>query len=393
MSYRIVSPRIMQIGDGAISELPHILRSLGYRTPMLVTDITIAGLGIANRVSQLLDTYRISHEIFQDIQTEPTITAITAGVTKVLAGNNDLYPEPFDCIIALGGGSTIDTAKVIGRVAESGFRSLDTRYHTSLTDGLPIIAIPTAINGSATSKYSFIKDNNAESQITCTDLSFSPVAVIVDSELNRSLSPRMIAASGLAALARGLESFVSRKATPYSDQQALAAIRLISQNLRPAAVQKNNTTARQAVMLGANLAGTAFSITSGALLQSMSNTLQSFCRLPHNLTNAMLLLGITAFSASSTPERYANCARTMGIATDKDSDQAAIKKLIAALETLYQELKLPSLSAYGVNQAYFQTHLEQMVEQVITSSLIYNHPRIPSREEITLIYQQLWHQE
>ncbi|SER18736.1 Alcohol dehydrogenase, class IV [Amphritea atlantica] len=391
MSYRIVSPRIMQIGDGSISELPHILRSLGYRVPMIVTDIAIAGLGITNRVSQLLDTYRIRHEIFQEIQTEPTITAITAGVTKALAGNNDLFPEPFDCIIALGGGSTIDIAKAIGRVAESGFTSLDTRYHTASTDGLPIIAIPTAISGSETSKYSFIKDNNAESQITCTDLGFNPVAVIVDSELNRSLSPRMIADSGLAALARGIESFVSRNATPYSDLQALTAIRLISQNLRPAVLQKNNTTARQAIMLGANLAGSAFSITSGALLQSMSNTLQSFCRLPHNLANAMLLPAITAFSASSTPERYANCARTMGIATDKDSDEAAIKKLIAALETLYQELKLPSLSAYGVEQAYFHTHLEQMTEQVIASDLIHNHPRIPTREEIIFIYEKLWH--
>jgi len=393
MSYRIVSPRIMQIGDGAISELPHILRSLGYRTPMIVTDITIAGLGIATRISQLLDTYRISHEVFQEIPSEPTITAITAGVTRVLAGNNYLYPEPFDCIIALGGGSTIDTAKAIGRVAESGFRSLDTRYHTSSTDGLPIIAIPTAIGGSETSKYSFIKDNNAESQITCTDLGFSPVAVIVDSELNRSLPLRMIADSGLASLARAIESFVSRKATPYSDQQALTAIRLIIQNLRPAVLQKHNTTARQAVMLGASLAGTAFSITSGALLQSMSNTLQSFCRLPHHLANAMLLPAITAFSAPSTPDRYATCARTTGIALDNDSDQVAIAKLTDELKALYRALKIPGLSAYGVEQEHFQTHLEQMTEQVIASDLIQNHPCMPTQQEITRIYQQLWHQE
>lgn len=391
MSNRISLPRIMQLGSGAINELPHILSSLGCRTPLIVTDLVMQGLGYSDSITRQLDNHRISYEVFTDVAANADLKAINAGCKKAAAGTSSLFPDPFDCIIALGGDSTIDVAKSVsinlGRVIN---KHSYPGYDSTATQSLPIIAVPTSCSGTETSQFAPLQDPNAIQGLSSVDIGISPAAVIMDYDLIRTVPSRMIADNGLAVIARAIESYVSRKATLYSDQLALTALSLISHNIRHAVFQPNDEYARQQIMLGASIAGNAYSVTSGALVQSVSQALSASFELPLNLASAILLPIITEFSMASAPDRYATCARTMGFAAQTDNDAVAGIKLVDELKALRQELKTPSLSGFGIKVPQFIARQDYMIEQVTDSACTANNPQIPSRNEIIDLYEKVW---
>ena len=385
MSSQIILPRIMQVGYGASLELPNILASLHCNRALIVTDKMMVKLGYASTIQAVLQQRDIACDVFDDTVPEPTVASIQTGVTTVKNGD-------YDCIVALGGGSPIDSAKAIAILAKYGGVMQDYRFPRMVTEqGLPLIAIPTtAGTGSEVTKFTIITDETNDEKMLCVGIGFMPVAALVDYQLTMSLPPRTTADTGIDALTHAMEAYVSKKANAYSDSQAIAAIKLIGPNLRKVYNNGNDEKAREAMMLGATLAGIAFSSASVALVHGMSRPIGAFFHVPHGLSNAMLLPSVTAFSISAAPTRYADCARAMGIATDQDNNDEANQKLLTELRALNEELAVPTPLEFGIKRDEFFKVCHTMAEQALASGSPANNPIEPSIDEIIFIYHGLW---
>jgi alcohol dehydrogenase len=375
----------MQVGYGASLEVPSVLASLNCNRALIVTDKMMVKLGYANTIQTVLQQHDIACDVFDDTVPEPTVASIQAGVAK--AKNGD-----YDCIIALGGGSPIDSAKAIAILAKYGGVMQDYRFPRVVTEqGLPLIAIPTtAGTGSEVTKFTIITDETSDEKMLCVGIGFMPVAALVDYKLTMSLPPRITADTGIDALTHAMEAYVSKKANAYSDSQAIAAIKLIGPNLRKVYNNGSDEKAREAMMLGSTLAGIAFSSASVALVHGMSRPIGAFFHVPHGLSNAMLLPSVTAFSISAAPARYADCARAMGIATDLDNNDEANHKLLIELHALNDELAVPTPQEFGIKRDEFFEVCQTMAEQALASGSPSNNPIEPSINEIISIYQGLW---
>ena len=385
MSNQINLPRILQIGAKASEQIGNILQSLNLKNPIIITDEMMVKLGYTKRVEEILDESKIISEVFSDTIPEPTVESIRRGVEKVKNGN-------FDSIIALGGGSPIDSAKAIGLLGKYGGEMKDYKFPRIVSEpGIPIIAIPTtAGTGSEATRFTIISDEKTDEKMLCVGLAFMPIAALVDYELTLSVPKRTTADTGIDALTHAMEAYVSKKANSYSDSQAIEAMKLLAPNLRAVYHDGSNRKAREAMMLGATLAGIAFSNASVALVHGMSRPIGAFYHVPHGLSNAMLLPSVTEFSISSATKRYAECARAMGIALANDEDDLANKKLLIELSAINEELNVPSPREFGINKDDFMNNLEIMAEQAIASGSPGNNPRVPSNEEIIDIYKLLW---
>jgi alcohol dehydrogenase class IV len=385
MSIAVILPRIMEIGAGAISKLPSIVQSLGGSKPLIITDKMMVQLGYIQQIQDLLSAEGFRADVFDGTEPEPTAASIEAGLQCVLDNN-------YDVIIALGGGSPIDSAKAIAILGKHGGNIRDYKFPRQVNEvGIPIIAIPTtAGTGTEVTRFTIITDEKNDEKMLCVGIGFMSLAAIVDVNLTLSLPPRITADTGIDALTHAIEAYVSQKASPFSDSQALSAMRLIGPHLKRAYVDGSDVEAREAMMLGSTLAGIAFSSASVALVHGMSRPIGAFFHVPHGLSNAMLLPSVTAFSIPAAPERYADCARAIGVASAADSTELANQKLLTALETFNRELQVPSLAAFGADRARFDSLVETMAEQALASGSPSNNPRVPSIAQMVSIYQQLW---
>ncbi|SDX72070.1 iron-containing alcohol dehydrogenase [Marinobacter mobilis] len=385
MSTQVILPRVMQIGEGASSQLPAILASLECRRPLIITDKMMVELGYAGTIQRTLADQDLMADVFDDTVPEPTIASIQAGVDKVRNGN-------YDCIVALGGGSPIDSAKAIGILGKFGGEMRDYKFPRMVDQvGLPIIAIPTtAGTGSEVTRFTIITDETNDEKMLCVGIGFMPVAALVDYNLTLSLPKRITADTGIDALTHAIEAYVSRKASPYSDSQALSAMRLIGPNLRRAYHNGADKEAREAMMLGSTLAGIAFSNASVAMVHGMSRPIGAAFHVPHGLSNAMLLPAVTEFSIPAAADRYADCARAIGVAEQRDSTDEANRKLLEELNALNDELEVPTPELFGIDRSEYFELMPTMAEQALQSGSPGNNPRVPSAEEIIAIYQKLW---
>ena len=385
MSIQATLPRILQIGSGASLALAETLATLGCSRPLLVTDKMMVELGYVERVRRALNEADINLTVFEDTLPEPTAASIQAGVFIVRDGD-------YDSIVALGGGSPIDSAKAIAILSKHGGVMRDYKFPRVVTEsGLPVIAIPTtAGTGSEVTRFTIITDESNNEKMLCTGIGFMPIAALVDYELTLSLPQRITADTGIDALTHAIEAYVSRKASPYSDSQAVAAMKLIGPNLRRAYHRGDDTGAREAMMLGATLAGIAFSNASVALVHGMSRPIGALFHVPHGLSNAMLLPSVTAYSISAATGRYADCARAMCYAQHDDSDETANKKLLSELHALNKELQVPTPEQFGIDKTVFFNQLETMAQQALDSGSPGNNPVVPDIDDIIDIYKQLW---
>ncbi len=385
MSVQIILPRVMHIGADASLKVASVLNDLACTKPLIITDSMMVELGYAKRVSDALAEEGITAEVFDDTVPEPTIKSILSGVNKVKNGD-------FDSIIALGGGSPIDSAKAISILGKFGGEMRDYKFPRVVNEtGLPIIAIPTtAGTGSEVTRFTIISDETTDEKMLCVGTGFMPYAALVDFTLTLSLPPRVTADTGIDALTHAIEAYVSKKASPFSDQQALAAMRLIAPNIRDAYHNRNAEQAREAMMLGSTLAGTAFSNASVALVHGMSRPIGAAFHVPHGLSNAMLLPTVTEFSIPAAQTRYADCARAMGIASEGDTDDVANEKLLTELRNLNEELSVPTPAGFGIDRDKFLDLLPTMAEQALASGSPGNNPRVPTTGEIIELYKNLW---
>jgi alcohol dehydrogenase class IV len=373
-------------GGGCRRNLPAIVRELGGTRVLLVTDPGVIQLGTAGEIEKTLKDANIEVSIFDAVQPDPTDLNIEAGATALREARADL-------IVAVGGGSPIDAAKVIAiRAANPAPLPEFMGLHKIANYGIPLIAVPTtAGTGSEATKVAVITDTMRHVKMMMLSAPLLPRAAVLDYELTLSMPKGLTAAVGVDTLTHGIEAYVSRKANLLTDPLALQCIGLSARHLGTAWAEPGNRTAREGMMLAATLGGMAFSNSSVCLVHGMSRPVGSVFNLPHGLSNAILLPTITRYSAGAATDRYATVARTVGCADASTPDADACDKLIVWLENLNRSLELPRLSGCrGVTRERFDAEVGKMASDALASGSPANNPRIPSQEEIVALYQEAW---
>ena len=381
----IVSPRLLLVGGNAVAQVAEVLGKLGLSRPLVVTDPFMVSSGMVERVLAPLRDQGIAAPVFSETVPDPTDTVIEAGVA-VLARTDA------DCLIGFGGGSPMDTAKAMAILAAGGGKMRDWKVPAAADmAALPIIAIPTtAGTGSEVTRFTVVTDTERNEKMLIAGLAALPAAAIVDHTLTHSVPPRTTADTGIDSLTHALEAYVSKRANAYSDTMALRAMGLIARNVRAAYAEPRNEAAREAMMLGATLAGLAFSNSSVALVHGMSRPIGAHFHVAHGLSNAMLLPAVTRFSLPAALPRYAEAARAMGIARAEEGDQAAGARLVEELAALNRDLAVPSPRAYGLDERKWNDLLPTMADQALASGSPANNPRVPTKEEIVSLYREAW---
>lgn len=378
-------PRTIRVGGGALSDLPDAMAELGLAWPLVITDPWIAGSGMLDRLLDVLTRNGCRARVFADAVPDPTVASVDAAMTFLRAGQHD-------CVIGFGGGSSIDTAKVVAvkAVHDVPVSSLKVP-HQQVELGLPIIAVPTtAGTGSEATRVTVITDTATDEKMLCAGLAYLPTVSICDFELTLSKPARLTADTGIDSLVHAIEAYVSRRANPFADAAALSAMRLIWPHLPIAYREPGNRDAREALMLGALQGGIAFSNSSVALVHGMSRPIGAHFHVSHGLSNAMLMPLVTQWSGPSALPRYAQCARTMGIASLEEGDQSATARLIDALYARNTELDVPSPAQCGIDQRRWEDLIPTMAEQALASGSPANNPRVPAVDEIAALYRVAW---
>ncbi len=385
MSAEIRIPSLLKIGGGAFAEVAAMLVQLGCRRPLIVTDPFMLTTGLPARLQAQVRGAGLSCEIFHETQADPTTAVVEAGVRVFVEGGHD-------ALVSLGGGSPIDTAKAIGMMAGNGGRVRDYKApHAPRLAGPMHVAIPTtAGTGSEVTRFTVITDVETDEKMLIAGDVLIPTAAVVDYELTLTMPRRLTADTGTDSLTHAIEAYVSRRANPFSDALARAAMRTIWRELPVCFGEPGDRRAREAMMLAATQAGIAFSNASVALVHGMSRPLGVHFHVPHGLSNAMLLPAVTAFSAAAAMSRYAECARTMGVAAEVDSDERAVEELIRGLYRRNEELEVPSPRRFGIERERYMALIPTMTGQALASGSPQNNPRVPAVEEIAALYAQVW---
>jgi alcohol dehydrogenase class IV len=385
MAIEVLVPPIIKIGGGAITEAPSVLKRLGVKHPLIVTDAFLVRTGLADSLRRHFEKAGIACEVFSETVPDPTTEAVAAGLQAFDRGEHD-------ALVSLGGGSPIDTAKAIGMLASNGGHARDYKVPKEIAKkGPPHVAIPTtAGTGSEVSRFTVVTDSETEEKMLIAGSPLVPNAAIVDFELTMSMPARLTADTGTDSLTHAIEAYVSRKANAFADALALAAMKTIWTQLPIAYHDPGNRRARESMMLAATQAGMAFSSASVALVHGMSRPIGAHFHVPHGLSNAMLLPAVTAFSVKAAEGRYAECARTIGVAEPSDSDAIAGRRLIDALFQRNEDLGVPSPKKYGILEERYFSLIPTMSSQALDSGSPANNPRIPTSEEIEEIYRQIW---
>ncbi|WP_026117549.1 iron-containing alcohol dehydrogenase [Nocardiopsis alkaliphila] len=385
MTASIALPRLMRVGAGASAELAEVLESLALARPLIVTDPFVREQPFFQRILAHLNRAGLSPGVFARTTPAPTTEVVDQGLHALRDGD-------FDSLVAVGGGSPIDTAKAVALLGAHGGRMSDYKAPT-VTDApaLPVVAVPTtAGSGSESTRYSFITDVETDDRMLCAGLAVLPRAALVDFELTLHMPPRLTADTGMAALAHAIEAYVSSRANPISDGLAREAMRALFTHLRSVYADPGDRVAREAVMTGATQAGMALSNAGSGLVHAMSRPIGAHFAMAHGPSNAMLLPTVTEFSLPTAPERYAECARAMGMAAPGSTDGEATGALVWELRLLNEELQVPGPRAHGIDAERWWELAPLMAEQALASDSSADDPRAPTVAEVVELYHLVY---
>ena len=383
---RICVPRYMQIGKGSLNQLPEIIKTLdSVKSFLIVTDKQMVEFGYVKKLQDILSKARLKSNVFDDTVPDPTDTVVLNGI-------NHLEKFKSEAVIGFGGGSPIDTAKAIAVMAKYSKNVQDYKPPTTFDkQSLPIIAIPTtAGTGSEVTHHAVIIDSKNNEKISCRGEGFVPTCAIVDYNLTLSKPRRLTIDSAIDTLTHGIEAYISKKATLFSDRMALDTIRLVTQNIYAVDKDPKDLKAREGLMLAATLGGLAFSNASICLVHGMSRPLGSNFKVPHGLSNAMLLPTITEFSIDHAKSRYADCSRAGNFAELNDDDNTACEKLVKGLYKMNKDFDVPSMRKFGIDERNFEEKLKNMATDAEVSGAPNLNPRVPTVNEMVDLYGRAW---
>jgi len=375
-------PRIVITGSGASEQVGEESAKLGVKKALIVTDKVLISLGALDGIKHALHLSKVQFAIFDAVSTEPTVDFVQEGLKA--------YQEnACDFLLAVGGGSAIDTAKAIGVMVTNPGSIEDYHGFDKIPKaGVPLIAIPTtAGTGSEGTVVTIITDTRKVVKMVIGSPFLMPDIAIVDPLLSLSMPRDLTAATGIDALTHAIEAYLSVKSQPMSDMFSLSAIELIFGNLRQAWANGNNVEAREKTMLGAFQAGIAFSNSSVALVHGMSRSIGAYFHVPHGISNAALLGVVMEFSLIGNPTRYAHIAKAMGENISGLTDLGAAELAVKAVKRLIKDIKVPSLPELGVDKGKLDKLAPKMTEDAIASGTPANNPRQATKEEIIELYE------
>ncbi len=374
-------PSVVITGRNSSQEVGRVIKKINCKKGLIVTDRNLANTKILASVKASFVSAEISCEIFDQIVTEPITDYVEQGL-------NIYKKTKCECIVAVGGGSSIDTAKAISVLtSNSGLIQDYEGLNKISTSGAPLIAIPTtAGTGSEVTTTTIITDTKRNVKMLLISPFLLPYAALVDPLLTVSMPRKLTAATGIDALTHAIEAYTSVKAQPLSDIFALSAIKLLAGNLRQAWANADDLKARDSTMMGAFQAGVAFSNSSVALVHGMSRPLGAYFHIPHGLSNAVLLAPVIEFSIPGNPQKYGQIAKTMGEKIKDLTVDEAAARVSKAVSKLVEDVEIPTLSELGIKKGKLEEVVAQMAEDSIASGSPGNNPRKATKKEIIELY-------
>ncbi len=384
MSNRFVLNNISYHGAGAIQEIPSELTRRGFSKAFVATDADLVRFGVTKKVTDLLDEAGIAWEMFSDIKPNPTIENVQTGVTAFKASDAD-------CIVAVGGGSAMDTAKGIGIIATNpefaDVVSLEgvapTTKHAVFT-----IAVPTTAGTAAEVTINYvITDTEKERKFVCVDVNDIPEVAVVDPEMMATMPASLTAATGMDALTHAIEGYTTKGAWELSDMFHLKAIELISKNLRNAVAEAKSgvpASGREGMALAQYVAGMGFSNVGLGIDHSMAHTLSAHYDTPHGVACAMLLPIAMEFNKPVVADRLADVARAMGVSTVGMSTEEAADAAIAAVRQLSEDVEIPKTCAGLV-----EGDLEQLACDAMADACFPGNPREADHDQVVELFRKI----
>ncbi|WP_245526905.1 lactaldehyde reductase [Coriobacterium glomerans] len=372
-------------GSGAIEAIADEMRARGLKRAFVASDPDLVRFGVTAKVTDILDREHICYELFEDIKPNPTIENVQHGVQAYNASGAN-------CIIAIGGGSSMDTAKAIGIIASnpefSDVRSLEGVAPTK-NPCAPIIAVPTTAGTAAEVTINYvITDVERKRKFVCVDPHDIPVVAVIDPDMMTSMPVGLTAATGMDALTHAIEGYTTRAAWAMTDMFHIEAIRLISKHLRDAVAEaksKQPGSGREGMALAQYIAGMGFSNVGLGLAHSMAHTLGAVYDTPHGVACAMALPIVMEFNASCTGERYREIARAMGVAdVDGMPLDECRAQAIAAVKKLGQDVGIPAEL-----EALSESDLDFLAESAHADACAPGNPREASVEELKDLFRKL----
>ena len=376
-------PPTVITGAGASEKVGEQVKRLGATNALIITDPGIAKIGYADQIAKNLHNSGIATSIFSDVTPDPTLQNVTDGLKQYLAENCNI-------IVSIGGGSAIDCGKGIAiKLTNNGEFADYMGVDKIPNSGAPLIAIPTTGGtGSEVSKVTVITDTERNVKMMLSSACLLASVALVDPLLSVTTPPHLTAAVGVDALTHAIEAYISKRAQPITDVLTLKAIGLISGSLRQAWADGGNIPARTDMMLGASIAGMAFSNSSVALVHGMSRPIGAYFHIHHGLSNAVLLLDVMEFSVVGAPQRFADIAKAMGELIDGLSLMQQADAAISAVERLVNDIQMPRLGEIDIDKDKFEQILDQMAADAIASGSPANNPRQATQEEIVSLYRK-----
>ena len=368
-------------GAGAIKEIATEVKGRGFNKAFVCSDPDLIKFGVTKKVTDVLDNADIDYEIYSEIKPNPTIENVQTGVVAFKASGAD-------CIIAIGGGSSIDTAKAIGIIIKNpdfaDVRSLEGVAPTT-NKCVPIIAVPTTAGTAAEVTINYvITDTEKNRKMVCVDPKDIPVVAVVDPDMMSSMPKGLTAATGMDALTHAIEGYITAGAWELSDMFHLKAIEIISNSLRGAV--ENTPEGREGMALGQYVAGMGFSNVGLGIVHSMAHPLGALYDTPHGVANAIILPTVMEYNAPATGEKYRNIAKAMGVdGVDGMTLDEARKAAVNAVKKLSKDVGIPE----NLKDIVKPEDVDFLAQSAYDDACRPGNPRETSVEEIKELYLSL----
>lgn len=368
-------------GAGAIKELATEIKNRNFKKAFVCSDPDLIKFGVTKKATDVLDENGIVYEIYSEIKPNPTIGNVKHGVEAFRKSGADV-------IVAIGGGSSMDTAKAIGIIATNpefaDVRSLEGVSPTK-NKCAPIIAIPTTAGTAAEVTINYvITDEEKKRKFVCVDPKDIPIVAIVDSDMMSSMPAGLTAATGMDALTHAIEGYITKGAWELSDMFHITAIKMISENLRSAV--KNEPKGREGMALGQYVAGMGFSNVGLGLVHSMAHPLGALYDTPHGVANAIILPVVMEYNAPATGDKYRDIAVAMGVEEAKNmSVEEARKAAVNAVRQLAKDVGIPE----NLKDIVKREDLDFLAKSAYADACRPGNPRETSVEEIKKLYESM----
>lgn len=382
MTRRFILNEVSYFGPGARKELPGEIRRLGLHKALVCTDKDLIKFGVAQKVLDVLDEAQIPYEVFSEIKQNPTVKNVKLGLEAFAKSGADF-------LLAIGGGSSIDTSKAIGIITNNpefadvvSLEGVADTKHKSV----PIIALPTTAGTAAEVTINYvITDEENEKKMVCVDPNDIPAIAIVDAELMYTLPRSLTAATGLDALTHAIEGLITKGAWEMSDMFEIKAIEMIARHLETAVNEPSNPEARDGMAVAQYVAGMAFSNVGLGAVHGMAHPLGAIFDIPHGVANALLLPIVMEFNASAALDKYVTIAKAMNAYKEGMTREEAAEAAVDAVRQLSIRVGIPQhLAELGIKE----TDLPRLAKAAFADVCTPGNPRDITEEDILELYKK-----